>query len=276
MPYIPNQQPGAALAAGNDPSAVNSSYNATAYNTGDVGLNAYNQGLGYGSGQQWGNQNRKLNPTQLMQEERNYAGLAGGDRASQEAARQMQMQQAAALQQTAAGNGPSVATGMMQQNNAMAQQNAMAAARMATGNPAEQAAAYRNASTNAALATNNISAQIGQVKAGEMLGAQGQLTGLYGGLRGQDLQQQQMAQQAQMGFLNAGMTAEQQEQSNALALANLNSANYNSAQGLNQATATGNAQGAQAMANLDFQRTKAIADTINSGARGLATAGMGG
>lgn len=211
----------------------------------------------------------KFNPTGLMRISGAYHDAAAAEQQRQLQMRGMQMQQAQQLQQTAMGGGPTAATGLMQQNAALAQQNAMAAARMSGGNPADQAAAIRNASTSAALNTNSVGGAIGAQKANEMNAAQNQLSGLYAGMRGQDMQQQAMQQQLQSEYMKAGMTAAQAQYAASLQYQQMASNNYNAAAGLNAQTAMGNANINAGFAAQGMQQQQAAVSGGTSAAAGL-------
>lgn len=143
---------------------------------------------------------------------------------AQEQARQQQMALAQSLQGTLAGTTPSVANEQLKQATDTNIANAYAMAQAGRNNPA----AARMVANQAGALSQQGAGQGAMLRAQEIANAQGQLGGVLGGMRGQDLGAYQTLQQGMLGALGqqAGLnTAQlqaqiQHEQLNQQAFAN--------------------------------------------------------
>jgi hypothetical protein len=111
------------------------------------------------------------------------------------------------LQASANGTGPSAAQLQMQSGLAQAlrNQNAMAASQSSM-NPA---LAYRMAAEQGRVLQNDVTANMGALRAQEQATAQGLYAQATQGARGQDLQSQEMAQMLVQFYLESGMNLAQ-------------------------------------------------------------------
>jgi hypothetical protein len=176
-----------------------------------------------------------------------YAGQAAADRSNQLGARGQQEGYLAQLQNAYAGNGPSQAQAVLQQGAGRAAADAMSLARSGGGNPALQAANMRNAQRVGAAGITNAGANAAQIKSQEQQNALNQMGGAIQGVRGQDLQSQQLGMGGEQGYLGAQQHAADEQLGASQNQQALNSANYNAAQGINAGVAQQNAQANQAM-----------------------------
>lgn len=152
------------------------------------------------------------------------------------------------LQNAASGNGPSQAQAVLQQGANRAGAQAMSLARsMNNGNPAQQAAAMRAAQQQGAGAMVGAGAQAAQIKAQEQQSALGMMGGALGQQRGQDLQSMGMGNQMTGQYLGAAMGAANSQLGANMNQQELNSSNFNAAQGINAGVASQNAQANQAV-----------------------------
>jgi len=177
-----------------------------------------------------------------------YAGNAAADRANQLGARGQQQDYLSQLQNAYAGNGPSQAAGIMQQAGNQAAAQSMSLARsMNAANPAQQAAAMRAAQMQGAQAITAGGAQAAQIKAQEQQNALAQMGGTLQGMRGADLQSQGMGQGMEGTYLGAQQQAAATQLGANIQHEQINSGNYNAAQGINAGVAGQNAQSNAAM-----------------------------
>ncbi len=139
------------------------------------------------------------------------------------------------------GSGTSAAQGMLQAGTNAANASAQSLARGSGGNPAQQAAALRQAQAQQATNITGASNNAAQLQAQQQATALGMQGNALQGMTSTDLQQQQLAAQLGQNYLGAqigvgGQQLQSQEANNAL-----NSNNFNTAQGINAGISQGNA-----------------------------------
>ena len=174
-------------------------------------------------------------------------GYVAGQQANQQnALNNLNGQQAAAQQGYLSslgqfGSSNSAAQGMLQQGVNAANNAAMSTARSAGGNPAQQAAAMRQAQFTQAGNIQNGGAQAAQLQAQQQQAALGMEGNQLQSMAGNQLAQAQLGAQGAQGYLGDQLQGAQQatgaqESNNAI-----NSGNFNTAQGLNAGIAGANA-----------------------------------
>lgn len=189
-----------------------------------------------GQGAQWGGPSSQQLGNQTWQYGQQGQGALGQVNGADRAAQQGYLAQLAQM-----GSNNSAAQAQLQQGVNAANSSALSLARSAGGNPAQQAAALRNAQMTQAGNIQNAGAQSAQLQAQQQQAAAALQGGVLQNMSGQDLTQAQLAAQQQQGYLGsqlgaAGQDLQAQEANNAL-----NSSNFNAAQGLNQSTSASNA-----------------------------------
>jgi hypothetical protein len=138
----------------------------------------------------------------------------------------------AAIQNQVAGNQPSVAQNQLSQTTAANNQAALAQA--ASGASVSPAEALRQATMAQASNNQNAAGQAATLRAGEQLSGENLLSNTLQG-------QNQLSTQAALALQGMQGQESQQQTQNQMQLQALQSQNYNAAQGLNQNTATNNA-----------------------------------
>ena len=138
------------------------------------------------------------------------------------------------------GSNTSAAQGVLQQGLNASNQGAMSLARSQGGNPAQQAAALRGAQMQMAQNSGNAGAQAAQLQ-GQQQQAAAQMQGqALAGMSGQDLSQAQLGGQLQQAGMNNVVQAGGYDLQGQISNNQINSSNYNAAQGLNQSTEAAN------------------------------------
>ena len=182
--------------------------------------------------------NAPENRAMLLQAMQQSQGFTGSQPWQQNQAGQNDLM--AALRDTAAGTGPNPAQAQFAQNVNTANQGAMSLAASGQGgvNPA---LALRQAMTTQQGNLQGAAGQAATLQAQQQIAAQQQLSAALGQQQTGQLNAQQIQQQGGQGYGNLIQNQSQQQTANQIAQQTLASGNYNSAMGLNQNTATNNA-----------------------------------
>ena len=227
---IPAAAGGIAGAFGWDPSKQfgtpgQNNFNASPYQTDP---NAFNGG--------WQNRNSAYNPNQLAQNAQN-AGNAQAPGFAESMGGLSGL--AGMLQGQADGSAPSLAMEQLRQAQQTNAANTMALQASQRGlNPAQAAlnAAQTNAQGNQNVAAQGVGAALQERNA-----AQGLLGQTYGQMGGMGLQQQGQNNSMVQYYMSLGMSAQQAQLQAQIAEQQLNSQNYNAAQGLDAGVSNANA-----------------------------------
>ena len=203
--------------------------------------------------------NAPENRAMLLQAMQQSQGFTGSQPWQQNQAGQNDLM--AALRGTAAGTGPNPAQAQFAQNVNTANQGAMSLAASGQGgvNPA---LALRQAMTTQQGNLQGAAGQAATLQAQQQIAAQQQLAAALGQQQQGQLGAQGLQQQGGMGYGNLIQNQSQQQTANQIAQQSLASGNYNAAMGLNQNTATNNAN---SFGNI-------VGGVINGGAAGAAKA----
>lgn len=253
---------GLAGAFGYDPSAQfgtpgHNNFNATPYATDP---NAFQGG--------WQDPNSAYNPNNLA----NAANAAGGAQAPGFAGAQAGLGGLAGhLQGQAFGTAPSLAMEQLRQAQSANAANTMALQASSRGvNPAQAAlnASQVNSAGNQQMAAQGVGAALQERNA-----AQGLLGNVYQAQGSMGLQQQGQNNQMVQYYISQGMSAQQAQLQAQIAEQQINSGNYNAAQGLNAGTAQGNANNNANLVGGLFSAAGAIGGTA-VGAAGAAQGGV--